>query len=145
MLLSEIPQMGAFNHPFTPEAWAAAKREAHVFLNAKAAARALTTYGELADNVTAINMRSPSGHGLMVVVIARFCGELSVESDHEGRGMISALIGSVEYPMPSEGFFTLAGWLGYDISPSLANRAEFWVEQLDIVFRAARRRARRAA
>lgn len=133
--------MGMFNHGFTAEDWTAAKAEAHAFLAAKRQQRALTTYGELADNVTRVKLRGSNG-GILTAIMSHFCGELSIESYHAGRGMISALIGSrpassrLLSAMPSKGFFILATQLGYNVDPEdEASCALFWVKELSKVFR----------
>ena len=93
------------------EAWDAAKAEVRRVLEeiAKAQLRHLF-YSELSRQITSITFQ-PDGHDFHALL-----GQLSKESDAEGKGMISALVVHKEDERPGKGFFSLAKDLGRDIS-----------------------------
>ena len=108
--------------------WEAAKAEAVRVLKAKAKAKGLTTYGELAHQITAINF-DPHGYDFR-----QFLGQLSSESDAAGEGMITALVIYKDRDqLPGPGFFDLAKMLGRNIS----DRVRCWSDEVKRVHRAA--------
>lgn len=138
MLVNEV--LGPFNHGFHYDDWANAKLAAHEFLKLKAANRQLTTYGAVANHVShIIELRGPNGRGILTNKMARFCGELSVESDHQGRGMITAIVGNKANIMPGQGqhdgFFDLAQMLGRPVNMNNESSCKIcWATELVRVF-----------
>jgi hypothetical protein len=93
------------------ELWSTAKTEAKGVLERVAkAGRDLIFYSELNRKITSIRFE-PDGHDFHGLL-----GQLSGESDEEGKGMISALVVHKEDRRPGKGFFTLARALGRDVS-----------------------------
>jgi len=112
--------------------WEAAKEQAYAILNAVAAdGTDLIAYSELAQKITAIRFAPEQSE------FRHFLGQLSIESDAAGRGMITALVvykdRSKRFPGP--GFFDLAARLGRDVSDKWA----FWGTEVGRVQAAARR------
>jgi hypothetical protein len=106
--------------------WDAAKTEAKTELEQVARAKKPpVTYGDLSRKVRSIAFE-PDGHDFHGLL-----GQLSVESEQEGKGLISALVVRVEDGRPGRGFFTLALELGRDIS----DRDRLWSEEADRVYR----------
>jgi hypothetical protein len=108
------------------ELWDKAKKETQTVLEktAKAKSRPIF-YGELSRNIFAINFQ-PDGHDFHGLL-----GQLSEESDQEGKGLISALVVHKEDERPGNGFFTLAQELGRDIS----DKEKCWIAELARVYR----------
>jgi hypothetical protein len=92
------------------ESWEAAKTEARRILAAKAKARDLIEYGELAQQIPSIHF-DPHGDDFR-----RFLGQLSWEEDAAGRAMITAIVVHKLDKRPGGGFFVLAQRLGRDVS-----------------------------
>jgi hypothetical protein len=107
--------------------WDKAKVEAKTVLEktAKAKGRPLF-YSEISRKISAINFQ-PDGHDLHGLL-----GQLSEESDQDGKGLISALVVHKDDERPGNGFFTLAKELRRDIS----DREKCWVAELECVYRA---------
>ena len=109
------------------ESWDAAKEEARVTLEKIAKAQSgPISYSALSRKITSIRFQ-PDGHDFHGLL-----GQLSEESDEEGKGMISALVVHKEGGRPGRGFFTLAKELGRDISDS----EKCWSGELNRVYNA---------
>ena|SRR5256885_15046997 len=106
------------------ESWCKAKEEANRALTAVAKTRRLTSYGELAAQITSIRF-DPHGYDYH-----HFLGELSTESDAAGAGMISALVIYKDGDqLPGPGFFKLAKQLGRNVS----DRVKCWSDEVNRV------------
>ena len=81
MLTQQIPTWG-----YKRELWEAAKAEARIVLQGIAKAGKLIYYSELTRKIISISFQ-PDGHDFHGLI-----GQLSEESDAEGKGMISALV-----------------------------------------------------
>jgi hypothetical protein len=91
--------------------WESAKQEAKALIKKRARTRGFIPYSELVAGITSINF------GPHEARFFHLLGEISVEEDAEGRGMISALVVHKEGDMqPGPGFFELAKQLGRDVS-----------------------------
>jgi hypothetical protein len=109
------------------ELWDAAKAEAKGVLEKLAKAQHPPTfYSELNRKISAISFE-PDGHDFHGLL-----GQLSKESDQEGKGMLSALVILKDDARPGKGFFTLASELGRDIS----DKEKCWIGELDRVYSA---------
>lgn len=109
------------------ELWNAALAEAKGVLEEVAKAeRSPIFYSELNRKITSIRFE-PDGHDFHGLL-----GQLSEESDEEGKGMISALVVHKEDRRPGKGFFTLAKTLGRDVSDA----DKCWSDELKRVYRA---------
>lgn len=111
---------------FTDEAWAAAKREeAREALIARAKVRGMMPYSELVKYIGSFCFDAYDQR------LFHLLGELSVEEDAAGRGMLSAIVvhktGDME---PGPGFFELAARLGRKTS----DKTKCWVEEIKRVY-----------
>ena len=84
-------------------------------------------YSDLVAQINAIHL--DLGTEKDRAALGRLLGEISKESDEEGKGMLSALAVSKDAYMPTYGFFNLAKELGYEIG----DRTEFWIAQYNKV------------
>jgi hypothetical protein len=109
------------------ELWSAAMAEAKGELEEVAkAGHAPIFYSQLNRKITSVSFE-PDGHDFHGLL-----GQLSEESDEEGKGMISALVVHKEDGRPGKGFFTLASALGRNVS----DPDKCWSEELKHVYRA---------
>ena len=107
--------------------WDKAKAEAWTILEKIAKTkRKPIFYSELNRKISAITFQ-PDGHDFHNML-----GQLSEESDQDGKGLISALVVHKEDERPGNGFFTLAKELGRDVS----DREKCWIAEVDRVYRA---------
>lgn len=107
--------------------WDKAKAEAWTILERIAKTKGKPIfYGELNRKISAISFQ-PDGHDFHNML-----GQLSEESDQDGKGLISALVVHKEDEHPGNGFFTLAKELGRDVS----DREKCWIAEVDHVYRA---------
>jgi hypothetical protein len=106
--------------------WELAKDQAQKALTELASRQALTSYSELSRRITATAFE-PEGYDFHYLL-----GELSEESEAEGKGMISVLVVHKEDGYPGKGFFVLAQQLGRDVT----DRDRCFAEELGRVFRA---------
>jgi hypothetical protein len=81
------------------------------------------SYSELAANIRSIAF-DPHDHGFHYLL-----GQISVEEDAAGRGMLSALVVHKLDGMPGEGFWDLAQTLGRDIK----DRVRCWSRETELV------------
>jgi len=107
--------------------WHGAKVEARDALEKIAKThRAPVHYGDLTRKIRSIIFEADGHdfHGLL--------GQLSEESDQEGKGMISALVVLKDDERPGKGFFTLAKELGRDV----LDPDKCWIAELNRVYSA---------
>lgn len=95
---------------FPMKAWNEAKKEAFEILQGVAAGKGLITYGDLAQRVTAVTFKEED----LPFALPHLIGELSMDEDAVGRGLISALVVNSVTNVPGNGFFELAEHLGRD-------------------------------
>jgi hypothetical protein len=111
----------------TLDRWDKAKAEAMTILEKIAKTKGKPIfYSQLNRKISAISFQ-PDGHDFHNML-----GQLSEESDQDGKGLISALVVHKEDERPGAGFFTLAKALGRDVS----DREKCWIAEVDIVYRA---------
>lgn len=112
----------------SPDRWDKAKAEAWTILERIAKAKGKPIfYSELNRKITAISFQ-PDGHDFHNML-----GQLSEESDQDGKGLISALVVHKDGDQrPGNGFFTLAKALGRDTS----DQETCWIAELERVYRA---------
>jgi molybdopterin synthase catalytic subunit len=109
------------NYGFTAQEWADAKREMKEVLVVRAKVRGMIPYSELAAKVTSINFEAHDQR------LFHLLGELSLEEDASGRGMLSVIVVHKSGDMqPGPGFFELARQLGRDTSDIL----KCWIDEL---------------
>jgi hypothetical protein len=107
------------------ELWDAAKQEAQAVLEEIAKGKSKPIfYSELNRKIRSI-VFEPNGHDFHGLL-----GQLSEESDADGRGMISALVVHKEDGRPGRGFFSFAKDLGRDIS----DQERCWSDELNRVY-----------
>jgi hypothetical protein len=116
---------------FEAEVWEAAKVEAGRALRARAEAEDLISYGELSREISAIKFDPHESN------FHHFLGQLSVESDAAGGGMISALVVHKDGDqLPGSGFFSLARELGRNVT----DRVRCWADEVKRVYSAGQRK-----
>ncbi len=102
-------------------AWNDAKREAIEAMVRRARLRGMIPYSDLVAEIHAIRFSARD------TAFYHMLGEISVEEDAEGRGMLSVIVVHKHGDMqPGPGFFELAESLGYKTRDTLA----FWVDEL---------------
>ena len=108
-------------HGFPEAAWNAAKEEARRVLIDRARVRGMIPYSELANQITSIEIGAHDPR------LFHMIGDISIEEDAAGRGMLSALVVHKHGDMqPGPGFFELAKRLGRDTEDIL----ECWVAEM---------------
>ena len=92
-------------------AWDEAKREAKEIISTHARVKDVIAYSDLAAQITSINFEPQT------MPFFHFLGEISVEEDAAGRGLMTALVvhKAGDYK-PGPGFFELAKEHGRDVS-----------------------------
>jgi hypothetical protein len=111
---------------FGDSAWSAAKAEGKAALAQCARERKMISYTEFIHHICSISFETPYDSRL-----PQFLAEISMEEAKAGRGMMTALVVRKNGDrMPGQGFFELAGRLGYDVS----DPEKFWIEQVNKVF-----------
>lgn len=93
--------------------WEKAKEEILTVLIETAKKKQVIYYGDLAKHIVSIIIEPPFRE------LADMLGELSIDEEYAGHGMISAIVVNKEEGVPGDGFFTLAEGLGYDVSDKL--------------------------
>lgn len=111
---------------FTPEAWRAGKAQARDFLIARARERGTTTYSELCEIVTAVELK-PYSFGMMA-----FLNEVCAEEDAANGIMLASLVTRRDTGMPGNGYFKFAAGLGRDST----DRETFWRSELERIYAA---------
>ena len=90
--------------------------------------RGYVTYQEIA-----MLMGLPLKGNYMGKEIGQILGEISEEEHSRGRPMLSAVaLGAAR--LPGEGFFNLAGSLGYQFEATTAGKRAFWEEEKKKVY-----------
>ena len=104
-------------------AWEAAKKEAICAILERAQKGQPITYGDLTKRIGSIGFEPQdfAFHNLL--------GDISVEEDAAGRGMLSVMVVHQHDGMPGQGFFDLAKELGRDVS----DQERFWSEETHLV------------
>ena len=112
------------DYGFSGPGWEAAKKEATDILVDVARRKGRIAYSELANQIHAIDIEAHDPR------MFHLLGEISVEEDEAGRGMLTAIVVHKSGDMqPGPGFFELAESLGKDTSDILA----CWVSEFNRV------------
>lgn len=105
--------------------WMAAKEEAKRAMIERAKVRGAIPYSDLVEQIHAVRFRAHDSR------LFHLLGEISVEENEAGRGMLSVVVvhkrGDME---PGPGFFVLGQHLGY----STRDLLKFWTDQLKKVY-----------
>jgi hypothetical protein len=105
----------------TQQDWDAAKKQAIAAMTERAKVRGMIPYSDLVQKIAAVHFLAHD------IRLFHLLGEVSVEEDAAGRGMLSVVVVHKRGDMqPGPGFFVLGQHLGYDTKDLL----KFWVEQL---------------
>ncbi len=115
--MCKILKNEAYGYPAA--AWQEAKEEATRAIIQEARGGSTIFYSELTKRIGAIGF-DPHDYAFHHLL-----GEISVEEDAAGRGMLSTLIVHKEDGMPGQGFFDLAHDLGRDVT----DRIRCWSEE----------------
>ncbi len=107
--------------------WELAREQTREALIRSARAERPVYYSDLAAQIDAI--RLDLGTEKDRATLGRLLGEISKETDEEGKGMLSAMAVSKDVYMPTYGFFNLAKELGYEVG----DKTEFWIGQYNKV------------
>ena len=104
-----------------PENWNIAKEQARAVMIETAKMRGMITYSDLVSKITAVKFLPHDTR------LFHLLGQISVEENQAGRGMLSAVVvHKYDDMQPGEGFFVLGEHLGFNTKDVL----KFWVEQL---------------
>jgi hypothetical protein len=115
------------------EHWISAKREATETLIECARQRRCIPYSDLVLRIQSLNLEAHDPR------LFKLLGEISIEEDAAGRGMLSVVVVHKHGDMhPGPGFFDLAEMLGRDTSDIL----RCWIRELNYVFGQWRRHQR---
>jgi hypothetical protein len=111
----------AHDFRITAADWTAAKEEAKAAMIERAKVRGAIPYSDLVTKIHAVRFQA---HDMRLF---HLLGEISVEENDAGRGMLSVVVvhkrGDME---PGPGFFVLGEHLGYNTRDLL----KFWTDQL---------------
>jgi molybdopterin synthase catalytic subunit len=108
-----------FNIP--AQDWVEAKRQAIAAMVERARMRGMIPYSDLVRKIDAVQFEAFDTR------LFHLLGEVSIEEDAAGRGMLSVVVVHKHGDMqPGPGFFVLGQHLGYETKDLL----KFWVEQL---------------
>lgn len=111
--------------------WSNTKEKIRKVLEDIARRRSLISYSDLVGRVKSVPL-TPDSRALHEML-----GEISIEEDIGGRGMLSVLVvHKVGDQKPGRGFFELASRLGRDATDTDA----CWVSELNVVYRVHRAR-----
>jgi hypothetical protein len=112
---------------FTEAQWSAAKAEAKGILAEHAKRRQMVPYSDFVRKLHSIRLEHHDPR------LFHFLGEISVEENEAGRGMLTALVVHKHGGMqPGPGFFELAKKLGHKTS----DIEKFWIDEVKKVFAA---------
>lgn len=101
--------------------WNDAKEQARAAMIERAKLRGAIPYSDLVKKIDAIEFRAHDTR------LFHLLGEISMEENDAGRGMLSVVVVHQQGDMqPGPGFFLLGKHLGYNTS----NLLKFWIEQL---------------
>ena len=107
-------------HGYPHETWERAKSEGKTILAARAKRGKTIAYSEFVNQLTTVRLEPRD------IRLAHLLGDISVEEDSAGRGMLTVLVVHKSGDLkPGPGFFDLATRLGRDTSDELA----CWVEE----------------
>ena len=109
---------------YPAEVWESAKREAIRAIVAEGRKGLTIPYSILAGRISSI------GFGPHDFAFHHLLGEISVEEDAAGRGMLSALVVHRDDGAPGSGFFDLARSMGRDVR----DQDRFWSDEVRRVF-----------
>ena len=117
-------------HGYLDSEWDQAKEEAKAALRKIARKQGTISYADLITKIDAIKFEPNAKEYL------DFLGQISLDEDDAGRGMLTAIVTHPEGArMPGPGFFDLAAYLGR----KTADRATFWSDELKRVYLANKR------
>lgn len=111
---------------FSRDAWEAAKEQARDFLIGRARDRGTTTYSELCEVVTAVQLR-PYSFGMMA-----FLNEVCAEEDAKNGVMLASLVTRRDTGIPGDGYFKFAAGLGRETF----DREAFWRSEIERIYAA---------
>jgi len=114
----------AGKYGFSIEKWEEAKEEIRKILIARAKSQNLISYSELASQIMTIEIE-PHAYALHEML-----GEISIDEDNAGRGLLTVLVVRKGNMMPGQGFFNLAESRGRDT----INKLKFLAEETNRVF-----------
>jgi hypothetical protein len=101
--------------------WNTAKEEARAAMIERAKVRGMIPYSDLVTKIHSVKFLAHDTR------LFHLLGEISVEENSSGRGLLSVVVVHKNGDMqPGPGFFLLGQHLGYDTKDLL----RFWVEQL---------------
>lgn len=101
--------------------WSGAKEQARSAMIERAKLRGMIPYSDLVTKISTVKFEAHD------VRLFHLLGQISVEEDEAGRGMLSVVVVHKHGDMqPGPGFFVLGQHLGHDTKDLLG----FWVEQL---------------
>jgi hypothetical protein len=123
-MIADPHRFPTWGHPQSE--WDAAKREATGVMSSVASRRGTIAYSDLTPLIRSISFAPDEKpfHNLL--------GQVSIEEDRAGRGMLSAVvIHKTGNKRPGAGFFELAQELGRDVH----DHERFWSEELQRVHR----------
>ena len=112
--------MSALVYGYAPGLWLKAKEEATRAIVQK---RSPIFYSDLTRRIKSIDF-GPHESGFHALL-----GEISVEEDAAGRGMLTVLVVRQEDGLPGQGFFDVAEELGRDVS----DKIRFYCEETKVV------------
>jgi molybdopterin synthase catalytic subunit len=103
------------------QAWSEAKEQAIFAMTTRAEVRGMIPYSDLVQEIDAVKFQA------FDIRLFHMLGEISVEEDAAGRGMLSVVVVHKSGDMqPGPGFFILAQHLGRKTSDTL----KFWITEL---------------
>lgn len=106
---------------FDYSAWELAKEEVKSLLIERAKLRGMIPYSDLVRQIKSINIEAHDQR------LFQLLGEVSIEENSEGRGMLTVIVVHKQGDMqPGPGFFDLAKKLGKDTSDILS----CWIKEL---------------
>lgn len=111
---------------FPRDAWATAKRQARDFLIGRAQERGTTTYSELCEVVSAVQLR-PYSFAMMA-----FLNEVCAEEDAAHGVMLASLVTRRDTGLPGNGYFKFAAGLGRETT----DREAFWRSEVERIYAA---------
>lgn len=111
---------------FPRDAWSLAKCQARDFLISRAQQRGTTTYSELCEVVSAVELR-PYSFAMMA-----FLNEVCAEEDAAHGVMLASLVTRRDTGLPGNGYFKFAAGLGRDTF----DREAFWHSEIERIYAA---------
>lgn len=103
------------------QVWDEAKAQARSTMTDRAKVRGTIPYSDLVQKITAVKFQAHDTR------LFHMLGEISLEEEEAGRGMLSVIVVHKHGDMqPGPGFFVLGQHLGHDTKDIL----KFWIDQL---------------